>query len=342
MMKVLHRVISLVLIIFFAVLPKTAFAHQCDVHCSISYDDPTCYSAEGSCTWCYHVCRQPDSTSACTQDATCWGAITATKCNLPGYSTIGSCSMPSCGTPCTDDRTCKGAANSCNTCVHGHCGQVVPTCETACYSDEQCIGASQCTSCRGGVCALPPVPTCGTACYSDEQCIGASQCTSCTDGVCELPLFPQSCISDADGLSKAALGSSNQITLCLNSKITLSSTIHLDRFGQDITLSCIGSCSIVGTNMFPLMVVNANTVKITGIEFTLGKSNDNGGAISLTAKLASFDSCTFNSNTALLKGGAIFSSGGQVTFTNCKGTNNQAAQCTDVFLTTSGSCGIFT
>jgi len=310
MMKVLHRVISLVLIIFFAVLPKTAFAHQCDVHCSdTSYDDPTCYSAEGSCTWCYHVCRQPDSTSACTQDATCWGAITATKCNLPGYSTIGSCSMPSCGTPCTDDRTCKGAANSCNTCVHGHCGQVVPTCETACYSDAQCIGASQCTCCTGGV--------------------------------CELPLFPQSCISDADGLSKAALGSSNQITLCLNSKITLSSTIHLNRSGQDITLSCIGSCSIVGTNTFPLMVINANTVKITGIEFTLGNSKDNGGAISLTTILASFDSCTFISNEALFKGGAIFSSG-QVTFTNCKGTNNQAAQCTDVFLTTSGSCGIFT
>jgi hypothetical protein len=127
--------------------------------------------------------------------------------------------------------------------VHGHCGQVVPTCETACYSDAQCIGASQCTCCTGGV--------------------------------CELPLFPQSCISDADGLSKAALGSSNQITLCLNSKITLSSTIHLDRFGQDITLSCIGSCSIVGTNTFPLMVINANTVKITGIEFTGGKSYDN-------------------------------------------------------------------
>jgi hypothetical protein len=182
------------------------------------------------------------------------------------------------------------------------------------------------------------MPSCGTPCTDDRTCRGAAdtdKCTKCIDYHCSQPYpDPPSCISDANGLFNAAIGSSDQITLCSNSEIMLSSTILINRNGQDITLYCSGSCSIVGNDEFPLMVINANTVTIIGITFQNGKSNDNvranmslcfqnshrknplilriflfssffsfrwqGGAISLTANFATVESCTFISNTALV------------------------------------------
>jgi hypothetical protein len=223
---------------------------------------------------CYQVqnrCQvSPTCGTSCSSDNDC---SSATPCN---YCVNRVCAKDlECGSPCSNDFQCSSGPNQCTRCIAYHCSQ--PQCGSSCSISDDCSFALDgCNACYNNSCSSGNQAKCSTSCQTDTQCSGASHhCISCNGGFCVQNRVSQSCISDANGLSNAAIGSSSQITLCSNSQITLSSTITINHNGMDLILSCSGSCSIIGNNNFPLMVITANTVTITGITFQNGKSNDN-------------------------------------------------------------------
>lgn len=189
-----------------------------------------------------------------------------------------------CGSSCTSDYQCSyGSTNQCTKCIGYKCNR--PQCGSSCSNNNDCYYApAGCNVCSNYVCTSNQAK-CNLSCQSDAQCSGAVDgCIYCNGVFCVQSRVPNpsSCVSDANGLYNAAMGSSSQITLCPNSKISLTSTITISRNGMAFTLYCSGSCSIVGNNNFPLMVINASTVTITGITF------QNGNAISGNVRMIVF------------------------------------------------------
>lgn len=195
----------------------------------------------------------------------------ATGCN---YCVNWVCTQPpSCGTPCSQDYQCSYGNNQCTKCIGYVCKQ--PQCGSSCLTNSDCYFApAGCNICYNSQCTTSTQKKCNLSCQTDSQCTGAVDgCIYCNGGICvQNRVNPPTCISDATGLYNAAMGTSNQITLCANSKITLTQTITISRPGSTFTLNCNGSCSIVGNNNFPLMVISANTVSVNGITFQNGNA----------------------------------------------------------------------
>lgn len=187
-----------------------------------------------------------------------------------------------CGTSCSSDNDCVNAPASCTFCVDRRCQQQ-PFCNSPCTNDYQCFRALQgCTACIGYRCNQPNTPTCGSFCQSDNQCSNARNgCIYCNLNVRQCAsqryVTPSECISDFNGLNNAAIGNSQSVVLCQNSQITLASTITINRQGQNFNLQCQGgtSCFISGSNAFPLLMITANSVFISGITFRFGRSPNN-------------------------------------------------------------------
>ena len=243
-----------------------------------------------------------------------------------------------CGIKCSGDFQCSGGV--CSRCLNGSCAQ--PQCGTYCYDNTGCSsGSNGCTSCLSNgngnsVCSVPS--QCGSSCTDNYQCYGNNNgCTTCSSlGQCVQSSIDTACVSTFDDLRSAASGTSDTITLCAGSQITLYEQLTVNRSGS-FTLQCVtgGSCTINGNGSYTNIVINAANAVISGITFQNCKSSDNvsdgcyksisyvffayfahlisyafisillqGGAITINAASqqgSRIQSCTFNSNSAVVR-----------------------------------------
>ena len=214
--------------------------------------------------------QTPVCGTSCQSSSQCAGASNGcTAC------VNSQCSVVQCGSSCTADFICSSAINGCNRCLNSVCSR--PQCGTPCSNSLDCMnGLNGCVNCISGVCQTTPL--CGSPCSNDSQCAGASLgCTFCINSVCSVDnrAAPSTCIGDFAGLLNAASGSSNTITLCTNSQITLGAILTISRNGA-VVLQCVtaGACTIDGIGMYTI-VINSSTATIVGINFQNCKSSSN-------------------------------------------------------------------
>jgi len=306
-----------------------------------------CYGGVNSCSSCVgNVCKALSQAlqcgAYCTTDAMCFGA--PGSCNFCVNNKCATRNNPStgCGTSCQGDFQCSGGV--CSRCVNGSCAQ--PQCGLYCYDNTGCSsGANGCTSCLSngnGISVCSASSQCGSSCNNNNQCYGNNNgCTTCSSsGQCVRSNLDTACVSTFDALTSAASGTSDTITLCAGSLITLYAQLIVNRSGS-FTLQCAtsGSCTIHG-NYSSNIVINAANAVITGITFLNCKSRDNGGAIMINAvsqQGSHIQSCTFNGNSAGVDGGAVYVNA-YAEITNCFGASNWANQCKTIYQNSAGTC----
>jgi parallel beta-helix repeat protein/predicted outer membrane repeat protein len=107
-------------------------------------------------------------------------------------------------------------------------------------------------------------------------------------------------------LSMAAAG--DTINIAVTGTITLAGP--LPAIGEDLTITGPGAkqLTISGASLYPVFIINAGTVGISGLTIAKGNSSSNGGAI-LNSGTLTVSASTFTGNTTSAFGGAIASAG---------------------------------
>jgi len=88
------------------------------------------------------------------------------------------------------------------------------------------------------------------------------------------------------------------------------------------------------------MKFSSGNVEVSGITFSRGNTDGDGGALYIDGKNNKIYQCYFAGNSAPVgRGGAIYFDSGEIKETD--GSANTAAQCNDIYLATAGSCGLW-
>jgi len=81
---------------------------------------------------------------------------------------------------------------------------------------------------------------------------------------------------------------------------------------------------------------SGDNISISNISFRDGRTTDSGGALVMSGNYNKLTSCTFTGNSASERGGAAVIGSGE--FVGNTFSGNSAAQCFDIFLSSTGRC----
>lgn len=310
--------------------------NRCSQYCQ---NDNNCSGASDGCTSCIGNQCVYGNRSGGRCGWNCFNDFNI--CNAAsdgcGFCNGSTCVRPNkCNIGCSSNSNCAGAADGCTSCVNFVCRPGgINRCGQFCAGNPWvCTDATDgCNTCNGNNCVSSSQQICGSPCVG-TTCSTSSGCNLCQNGFCVSNRNGGGCVSTESTL-RSQLQIGGTVDICANSVIVVSSEISAS--ASNIVLRCAsGQCTIQGGGSNRMLNFSGDNVSISNISFRSGRTTGSGGALVMSGNNNRLTSCTFTGNSASDRGGAAVIGSGQ--FEGNTFSGNSAAQCFNIFISSTGRC----